>query len=61
MVMEATPSLDARSKKVVVPTEPHEEINTLHLAGWAKTKTYNLGPFGSPITFAYRDIKRYFS
>jgi hypothetical protein len=61
MVMEATPSLNASTKKVVVPTEPYEEINTLHLAGWAKTRTYNLGPSGSPITFTYRDIKRYFS
>jgi hypothetical protein len=55
------PSLNVKRKKIVVPTEPHEEINILHLAGPTKHQQYAFGETGLMSTFRYSDVKRYFS
>ena len=61
LVFEAVPSLNPRTRKLVVPTEPHEEINTVHLAAWGKKRSYKVPGVEKEIWFTYRDVKRYFA
>ena len=61
LLYAATPAIHAARKKIVVPTEPYEEINILHLAGAAKDQTFSEGNTGRPLNFSYSSIKEYFS
>ena len=61
LISGATPSLNAKTGKLVVPTEPHEEINTIHLAGWAKKRSFDIPGSEKGLRFTYRDVRRYFA
>ena len=61
LVHAAAPGLNTRSKRVVAPTYPYEEINILHLTGQTKDTKFPLDDKGRETSFRYRSLKALFA
>ena len=57
----AAPALNLKTRRVVAPTYPYEEINILHLSGETKDVKFPLDDEGHETTFRYRDLKALFA
>ena len=61
MVHAAAPALNLKSKRLVAPTYPYEEINVVHLTWITKDLKFPIDDGGREISFRYRDVKAHFA
>ena len=60
-VHAAAPALNLKSKRLVAPTYPYEEINVVHLTWITKDLKFPIDDGGREISFRYRDVKAHFA